>query len=158
MFKKISALFKRGKKNIAILVDGPNMIRKEFSLDLSNVIRIMKKYGKIRVANVYLDQYASDKLIEAATNQGFKPVIVPSDVDVILAVEFTEYALDKYVDLLVLVTRDSDFVPAVRKAKERGKEVYLFTDKRGLSAALKNTVDRVFYIGDNGESTTRKNS
>ena len=59
-----------GGKNIGLLVDGPNMLRKEFSLNLDLVRDIMAEYGNMRVGKVLLNQYASDKLIEAIVNQG----------------------------------------------------------------------------------------
>ena len=66
--KKIS-----NQKNIGLLVDGPNMLRKEFNLDLESIRELISEYGKMRVGKVLLNQYASDKLIEAIVNQGFSP-------------------------------------------------------------------------------------
>lgn len=157
MLNFLRKLFGKRVRSIAILVDGPNMIRKEFKVDLKEVKEKIKRFGNIRFAKVYLDQYASDKLIEAVTNQGFEPVIVPSDVDVILAVEAMELVLEKDIDTLVLVTRDTDFIPVVRKAKERGKKVFIVATRPGLSSALKNTADRIFYVGGRkGEPSLRK--
>ena len=74
--KKVSA-----QKNIGLLVDGPNMLRKEFNLDLESIRGLMSEYGKMRVGKVLLNQYASDKLIEAIVNQGFTPIVVAGDTD-----------------------------------------------------------------------------
>ena len=63
-----------GSKNIGLLVDGPNMLRKEFRLNLDLVREIIAEYGNMRVGKVLLNQYASDKLIEAIVNQGFTPL------------------------------------------------------------------------------------
>ena len=52
-------------KSVALLIDGPNMLRKEFNFDLDVVQEILEDYGKIKVGKVFLNQYASDKLIEA---------------------------------------------------------------------------------------------
>ena len=56
-------------KNIGLLVDGPNMLRKEFNLDLESIKEILDEHGKMRVGKVLLNEYASDKLIEAIVNQ-----------------------------------------------------------------------------------------
>ena len=71
-----------GSKKVALLVDGPNMLRKEFGLNLDVVKEMIDEYGKIKVGKVFLNQYASDKLIEAIVNQGFSPIIVAGDIDV----------------------------------------------------------------------------
>jgi uncharacterized protein (TIGR00288 family) len=63
-------------KNIGLRVDGPNMLRKEFDCNLDTVKDLIAEYGNIKVGKVFLNQYASDKLIEAVVNQGFSPMIV----------------------------------------------------------------------------------
>ncbi len=130
-------------KNIACFVDGPNMIRKELGIDLEKVKRKLEKYGRLKVARVFLDQYASDKLIEAVTNQGYDLVIVPSDVDVALAVEATQYVFNPNIDIIAIVSRDSDFKPVLTKAKEQGKETIVVGTNPDFSTALKNSADIV---------------
>lgn len=136
-------LQKSAEKNIACFVDGPNMIRKELGIDLDKVKKKLGKYGKIKVAKVFLDQFASDKLIEAMTNQGFEVVIVPSDVDVALAVEATEHLFNPHIDAIAIVSRDSDFRPVIAKAKLHGKETIVVGCEPDFSAALKNSADIV---------------
>ena len=58
MFDLSKMLGKRN--NIAVLVDGPNILRKAFNVDLGIVKKELGKYGKIRIAKIYLDQYASE--------------------------------------------------------------------------------------------------
>ena len=84
MFERI---FGKGKPRIALLIDGPNILRKEFSVNLPAVRKELMKHGDIRIAKIYLDQYASQKLIEAMVNQGFDTVTTTGDVDVTMAVE-----------------------------------------------------------------------
>ncbi len=73
-------------KHIAVLVDGPNILRKEFNVNLFDMKKKLEPYGQVKVGKVFLDQYAPDKLIEAVTNQGFEPIITSTDVDVAMAV------------------------------------------------------------------------
>ena len=70
---------KSNERNIGLLVDGPNMLRNEFHLDLEMIKEIVSENGTIKVAKVLMNQYASDKLIEAVVNQGFTPIIVAGD-------------------------------------------------------------------------------
>ena len=147
MMDQLKDALKRGReKHIACFVDGPNMIRKELGVDLDQVRKKLQKYGKIRIAKVFLDQYASDKLIEAVTNQGFEAVIVPSDVDVALAVDATEAAFNLHIDTIAVVSRDSDYKPLLTKLKQHGKETIVVGTEPDFSSALKNTADVVIDL------------
>ncbi len=134
---------KKSERTIACFVDGPNMIRKELGVDLEKVKKKLEKHGRLKVAKVFLDQYASDKLIEAITNQGYDVVIVPSDVDVALAVDATQYVFNPKIDIIAIVSRDSDFRPVLAKAKEQGKETIVVGTTPDFSTALKNSADLV---------------
>lgn len=134
------------KKRVAIFVDGPNMLRKEFELDLSEVKRIATKYGIITIAKVFVNQFAPQKLIEAIINEGFECITYLSekeeqDIDVPLAVQAMEALLTKNIDVLVLCTRDSDFLPLIQKAKEYNKITVLISLKENLPSSLANSVD-----------------
>jgi uncharacterized protein (TIGR00288 family) len=134
------------QKTVALFVDGPNMLRKELNVDLDKVKRLIERYGKVKIARVFLNQYASDKLIEAVANQGFEVVIIPSDVDVALAVEATQAVFNDKVDIVAIASRDSDFKPVLAKAKEHGKETIVIGAEPDFSVALQNTADIVINI------------
>ncbi|MCX8163698.1 MAG: TIGR00288 family NYN domain-containing protein [Candidatus Micrarchaeota archaeon] len=139
---------KKPEKNIALMVDGPNIIRKEFKLDLTKVKQKLERFGHIKVAKVFLDQYASDKLIEAVTNQGFEPIISTGDVDVTMAVESICQVYNPNIDIIALMTRDIDFRPVILKAKEFGKQTIVIGAEPGFSVALKNTADYIILIDE----------
>ena len=135
-----------GEKNIGLLVDGPNMLRKEFSLNLDLVRKILSEYGNMRVGKVLLNQYASDKLIEAIVNQGFTPIVVAGDTDVYMAVEAMELIYNPNIDIIALMTRDADFLPIINKAKENGKNTLVIGAEPGFSAALQNSADHAIIL------------
>lgn len=137
---------KLGEKRIAVFVDGPNMIRKELGVDLEGIKKRLHKFGRLKVAKVFLDQYASDKLIEAVTNQGFDVEIIPSDVDVALAVKAIEACFSHSIDAIAIVSRDSDFKPVIMKAKELGKETIVVGTEPDFSSALRNSADVVINL------------
>ena len=145
MFEKLAAIFKKEKMapTIALLIDGPNVIRKDVRLDLVAVKKTIEAHGTIKVAKIFLDQYASDKLIEAMTNQGFEPIITTGDVDVTMAVEATVQSFNPHVNTIALMTRDIDFRPVLVKAKELGKTTIVIGTEPGFSVALRNTADIV---------------
>ncbi|MBN3036960.1 MAG: TIGR00288 family NYN domain-containing protein [Candidatus Diapherotrites archaeon] len=138
--------FKVKYKHIGLLVDGPNILRKEFNINLDSVKKRLLKEGQVKVGKVFLDQYAPDKLIEAVTNQGFEPVITSTDVDVAMAAEAIELVYNPAIDVVALMTRDADFQPVLMKAKARGKETLVLGVEPGFSTALRNTADHVIII------------
>jgi uncharacterized protein (TIGR00288 family) len=146
MFEKFKDMLKKKDKkerNIALLIDGPNVIRKDVRLDLIAVRKKIESHGTIKVSKIFLDQYASDKLIEAMTNQGFEPVITTGDVDVTMAVEALVQVYNPHIHSIALMTRDIDFRPVLVKAKELGKETIVIGSEPGFSIALRNTADVV---------------
>lgn len=146
VFDQLRSMVKPAKKSehhIALLVDGPNVIRREMHVDLMAVRGAVEKHGKIKVAKIFLDQYASDKLIEAVTNQGYEPVISTGDVDVTMAVEAMVQVFNPTIHTVALMTRDIDFRPVLVKAKEMGKETIVIGAEPGFSVALRHTADVV---------------
>ncbi len=150
----------RGKErpDMALLVDGPNILRKAFNVDLVEIKKELAKYGNIRVARIYLDQYASDKLIEAMINQGFETIVTTGDVDVTMAIEAMEYVLDPDIDMIALMTRDTDYRPVLVKAKARGKKTMIIATDVAFSAALRNTADRIIIFKGPGRIETIVNN
>ncbi len=146
-------LRKKGNEesNIGLLVDGPNILRKEFDLDLKVIKDLMDISGDLRIAKVLFNQYASDKLIEAVVNQGFTPLVVAGDTDVHMAIEAMELIYNPNIDIIALMTRDADFLPIINKAKENGKETIVIGVDYGFSIALKNSCDKCIILSTEGD-------
>lgn len=138
-------------KKIGVLVDGPNMLRKEFNTNLKEIRELLAEYGDIKIAKVFLNQYATDKLVEAIENQGFEPVVTSGDVDVRMAVEAMELIYNESIDVVALVTRDADFKAVLMKAMEMGKETIIVGAEPGFSTALKNSADIAIILNDEEE-------
>ena len=132
---------------IAVYVDGPNILRKELSIDLKDVKKAIEQFGRIKIGKVFLNQYASNKLLEAVVNQGFETVITVGDVDVSMAAEAVECIFNQHIQAIAFVTRDSDFTPAIVKAKRYGKETIVVMADTASAAALKNNADHVIMLG-----------
>ncbi len=141
------------RKNVAVFVDGPNIIRNEFNIDLDDLREGCESLGNLKIGKVFLNQYASDKLVEAVISQGFEPKVgvagedkEEKDVDVYMAVEVMESVYNKNIDIIALATRDTDFLPVIQKAKENNKDTAIVCVNQGLSTALKNAVDETVII------------
>jgi uncharacterized protein (TIGR00288 family) len=147
-------LGKKGKneKSLAVFVDGPNILRKELQIDLGEIKKVLSKFGQIKIGKVFLNQFASNKLVEAVVNQGFESIISVGDIDVSMAVEATETIFNDNISTIAFVTRDSDFLPAIIKAKRYGKETIVILAEEASAAALKNTADFIIVLGKNNSS------
>lgn len=135
---------------IALFVDGPNMLRKEFMIDLRELKKGILKYGRVTIAKVFVNQFAPEKLIEAIINEGFESVMIlaeveaeKNDIDVAMAVSAVETACTKDVDYIALATRDADYMPAIHIAKAYGKKVIVIGAEPGMSSGLQNAADYV---------------
>jgi uncharacterized protein (TIGR00288 family) len=144
--------FKKGfgeRPKVAFFVDGPNMIRKEFNLNLKDLRKRVEKYGRIVIGKVFLNQFASEKLIEAVANEGFESVIAlgdpeqKTDVDVAIAVHAMEAIQNPEIDVVALASRDADFLPLLQKIKEKGKIALLISVESGLAVSLRHAADYI---------------
>lgn len=152
----VFGFFKRAveqKPRVGLFVDGPNMIRKEFGLDLRDLKLRSEKYGRIVIGKIFLNQFAPEKLIEAVHNEGFETIIAlgdpeqKTDVDVAVTVHVMEAIYDNSIDVIALASRDADFLSLIQKAKERGKKTVLIASTSGLATSLKNAADFVEIVG-----------
>lgn len=137
------------KPKLAFFVDGPNMIRKEFSIDLKDLKKRVEKYGRIVIGKVFLNQFASEKLIEAIANEGLESVIAlgdpeqKTDVDVAVTVHAMEAIYNPEIQIIAIASRDADFLPLIQKIKEKGKIAVLISVEPGLASSLKHSADYV---------------
>jgi uncharacterized protein (TIGR00288 family) len=136
-----------GDRTVALFVDGPNVLRDEFDVDLDDVRAAGVRLGQLVVSRLYLDEHATPGLIQAAEARGFEVVVTSGDVDVKLAIDATELALDDRVDVLAISSRDTDFKPVLEKAARNGvRTVAIAPGEYGRSDALRNAAHEAFVI------------
>ena len=124
---------------VGVFVDGPNVFRSEFDVDLDDLRAIAREEGTVAVARVYVDENASPGLIQAAEARGFEVVTTSGDVDVRLAVDAVESSTAGQFDTLVVVSRDTDFKPVLEVAAKRAlRTVAVAPGLHGRSDALRN--------------------
>ncbi|MHA1754394.1 MAG: NYN domain-containing protein [Candidatus Odinarchaeia archaeon] len=134
------------KKKIAVLVDGPNILRKEFNIKLEEISEAVNQLGKIQIAKVYLNQFASEKLIEAISNSGYEPVISTIDVHLKMAMDAMEIVNKLDIKYAAIVSRHARCVPILHKLKEKDLETVIIVFEPGFIVALQNTADYVFKL------------
>ena len=131
--------FRSGTPSVALFVDGPNVLRNEFDVDLQDLREAAAQQGNLRVSRLYLDQNASAGLIQAAEANGFDVRVTSGDVDVRLAVDATALLFTEDIDCLAVASRDTDFKPLLETANRVGvRTVALAPGTHGRSDALSN--------------------
>ena len=134
----LERLFGRSRR-VALFVDGPNVLREEFDVDLDEVRAAARRAGQPTALRLYLDEHATPGLIQAAEARGFEVLVTSGDVDVKLAVDATELAIEGSVDVLAIASRDTDFKPVLEKAGRNGVDTLAIAPgEHGRSDALRN--------------------
>nr|WP_230455263.1 NYN domain-containing protein [Halorubrum sp. BV1] len=127
---------------VALFVDGPNVLREEFDVDLDDVRRAAEAEGPLVVTRLYLDEHATPGLIQAAEARGFEVVVTSGDVDVKLAVDAARFAAEGRMTTLAIASRDTDFKPVVETANGYGiRTLAIAPGKFGRSDALRNAAN-----------------
>ena len=130
------------RRRVGLFVDGPNVLRSEFDVDLDEVRDIAAEYGSLALTRLYVDQNASPGLIQAAEARGFEVRTTSGDVDVRLAVDATDAVASGQIDVLVVASRDTDFKPALEVAAREGvRTVAIAPGEYGRSDALRNAAE-----------------
>ncbi|WP_207589401.1 NYN domain-containing protein [Halomontanus rarus] len=133
---------------VGLFVDGPNVLRDEFDVDLDDLREVATDLGQLGVTRLYLNEHATPGLIQAAEARGFEVVVTSGDVDVKLAVDATALVADGSLDTLAVASRDTDFKPVLEFAGTRGiKTVAIAPGSYGRSDALRNAADEAMTLG-----------
>ncbi len=122
---------------VGLFVDGPNVLREEFDVDLQDLRAAAEEQGTLAVTRLFLDEKAPSGLIQAAEAHGFDVRVTSGDVDVKLAVEATAAVHEADLDVLAIASRDIDFKPVVELANRTGiATVAIAPGEHGRSDAL----------------------
>lgn len=79
----------------------------------------------------------------ALKDEDFKPLLRQKQVDMLIGIDIAKLAIKKNVERIVLITADSDFVPAINYAQSNGIKVFLITADTAKKE-LKNSCQRRF--------------
>ncbi|MCG3216208.1 MAG: NYN domain-containing protein [Candidatus Heimdallarchaeota archaeon] len=138
-----------GERKTAIIVDGPNFLRKvrDRQIKLEEIDEVAKDTGLAIVKKVILNEFASEKLIQAITNSGYEPIVTSYDIHITMSIEIMKILQkNKSVGLIVIASRDARIVPILLKLKEKGIETAIVGFEPGLSVAVKKMADQTFLL------------
>jgi len=140
---------RRGGPHVALFVDGPNVLRDEFDVDLDDIRAAAEKRGRTTLARLYLDEHATPGLIQAGEARGFEVVVTSGDVDVRLAVDATETAANRGLGTIAIASRDLDFKPVIEAATREGaRTVAIAPGDHGRSTGLAAAADEAVRLDE----------
>ena len=103
-----------------------------------------------RLGELSFDGWAPKKDLRKAAEESLtlrsddiKPVINQKGVDMRIGLDMASLSLKKLSSLIVLVTGDSDFVPAMKFARREGAQVFLVTLGHGVKEPMRHHADVV---------------
>ncbi|UYK77308.1 NYN domain-containing protein [Xanthomonas sacchari] len=97
----------------------------------------MAKFKSLKSAGNY--DAVSDTL--KLKSSDLKPVIKQKGVDMRIGMDIAALTLKKHVEVIVLVTADSDFIPAMKFARREGAQLYLFSLGHGTKEDVVENAD-----------------
>ncbi len=66
------------------------------------------------------------------SDNDFEPILVQRQVDMMIGLDIAKLSNTRFVNRLILITSDSDLIPAIRVARANGTKVTIITGKRKL--------------------------
>ena len=145
-------LYEQSNRSVGLFVDGPNVLREEFDVDLDDVRTAAEQFGRPAIRRLYLDEHAPSGLIQAAESRGFEVIVTSTDVDVRLSVDLTKAAVTDTADIIAIVSRDADFKPAIEAANSHDRRtVVIAPGVNGRSDALRNAADTQITLGEDNQ-------
>ncbi len=144
----VKRFFRHGKKEVGIVIDGPNLLRKVNGkhVNLKEIIKKAEKMGRISKSVAILTSEAPPSLIKALNNTGFEVIIPPGDVHVAIATEVMKMIKKMDIDVIIVGSRDTRCLPILQKIKEEGVISVVMGFEPGFAVALKNAADEVILL------------
>jgi uncharacterized protein (TIGR00288 family) len=137
------------REGVALFVDGPNVLRDEFDVDLDDVREAAETAGSLVTTRLYVDEHATPGLIQAAEARGYEVVVTSGDVDVKLAVDATRFVVEGPAATLAVASRDTDFKPVIELANAYGlSTLAIAPGEHGRSDALRNAATDSVTLGE----------
>jgi len=139
---------------VGLFVDGPNMLRDEFDVDLDDIRTAAADTGRLAVTRLYVDEHATPGLIQAAEARGFEVIVTSGDVDVKLAVDAARFAIEQRGDRLAIASRDTDFKPVLEIANNSGlRTLAIAPGSHGRSDALRNAATESITLENDADES-----
>lgn len=154
------------EKSVALLIDCDNVSHRS----IEGVLDELSKYGKVDIKKAYGNWKSEnmkgweEKLHPHAIRpiQQFAYTAGKNATDVAMIIDAMDLLYTKRIDILALMTSDSDFTPLVMRLKEGGVNVYGFGEKKTPLPFVKSCSQFIYTENieqnDNGEEKNNDSS
>lgn len=140
------------EEGVGLFVDGPNVLREEFDVDLDDIRAAAAEAGRLATIRLYVDEHATPGLVQAAEAHGFEVIVTSGDVDVKLAVDAARFAVEGRGDTIAIASRDTDFKPVLEVANNYGlRTLAIAPGRHGRSDALRNAATESITLEDDDQ-------
>lgn len=106
----------------------------------------LKFYGWTLRHEIYKDLTQGKGLPNPLSDEHFKPVFKQKGVDMKIGLDISWLAIKKIVDRIILISADSDFVPAMKLARVEGVQVVLVPMSGRINPDMREHSDEVRKI------------
>jgi uncharacterized protein (TIGR00288 family) len=110
------------------------------------MLEFANKYGRVIIRKIYLTN-VNKALIKSAQETGYELVLVPfskrkpNHVDIHMIVDLMDHGLQEFIQTIIVASGDGDFEPAIRKLREKGKNVLVVAAEGSVNRVLKASAD-----------------
>ena len=147
------------ERQIAVLIDLENV-------GLSSMQRLLDQVshdGRIIVKRAYADWSRASKSRDQLLELGIEPVQLfrsasgrKNSNDILLAIDAVALLYSSPIDIFVIVSSDSDFIPLINKLRASGKIVFCAGEQAKMSSTLIKACDRWFPIDQDKNANESK--
>jgi len=154
------------EKQIAVLIDLENAGLSSIQLLFDQMSRDeISKDGRIIVKRAYADWSRASKSRNQLLELGIEPIQLFRSTsgrknanDILLAIDAIELLHTSPIDIFVIVSSDSDFIPLINRLRASGKIVFCAGEQAKISSTLIKACDRHFYIDQDKNTEASKKS
>lgn len=122
------------------LIDGLRM-KEDFAVRLGSLVCHGWKIGKSCFQNFASRIQPGSPPTARFSTRDLVPDITQKGVDIKIGLDMALLATKRIVEKIILITGDSDFIPAMKLVRREGIKVYLDTAGHGVYASLKEHAD-----------------
>ena len=117
--------------------------------------KLNKKNPWIIKPSILKEILCQQKTVESLTDQDFDLNLRQKGVDIKIALDISKLSLRKDIEKIILMTGDSDFIPAIKLARREGIIVQLDPLRHNVSESMLDHIDLLYSILPNDSLSIR---
>ncbi|MHA1114670.1 MAG: NYN domain-containing protein [Candidatus Heimdallarchaeum aukensis] len=144
MSERIITLLRKDTRKISCFFEG-TILQNLTNKQITEMIDEIKSIGSIRSAKIFFDVKLQSEQHRKFIHLGLRPIIVPSDVDLYMALDILDTLHFGEKDIVVVAVRDTQLLPVVIAARDK-MEVMIITDNKDVAESFSNYSDYLLVL------------